>query len=109
MTLFDAVCQALSVIALGGFSSRNVSTAAFAPATQYVLLVLMIVAGINFLRLYRVLVQRHVQVLARDEELRLYLAFLVLGSALLIFELLAGGFEEARRRSASAPSRRCRS
>ena len=94
MTLFDAVCQALSVIALGGFSSRNVSTAAFSPVTQYVLLILMIVAGINFLRLYRVIVQRHVQVLARDEELRLYLAFLVLGSALLIFELLAGGFEE---------------
>ena len=94
MTLFDAVCQALSVIALGGFSSRNVSTAAFAPITQYVLLVLMIVAGINFLRLYRVIVQRHVRVLARDEELRLYLAFLVLGSILVIFELLAGGFEE---------------
>jgi trk system potassium uptake protein len=94
MTLFDAVCQALSVIALGGFSSRNVSTAAFSPVTQYVLLILMIVAGINFLRLYRVIVRRHVQVLARDEELRLYLAFLVLGSALLIFELLAGGFEE---------------
>ena len=94
MTLFDAVCQALSVIALGGFSSRNISTAAFAPITQYVLLVLMIVAGINFLRLYRVIVQRHVRVLARDEELRLYLAFIALGSLLVVFELLAGGFED---------------
>ena len=93
MTTFDAVCQALSVVALGGFSSRNISTAAFAPATQYLLLLLMLVAGVNFLRLYRVLVQRHVHVLARDEELRLYLAFALLGSALVTTELLAGGFE----------------
>ncbi|HWM10644.1 MAG TPA: TrkH family potassium uptake protein, partial [Solirubrobacteraceae bacterium] len=100
MTLFDAVAQALSVVALGGFSSRNTSIAGFAPITQYVLLVLMIVAGINFLRLYRVLVQRHVHVLARDEELRLYLVFAAVGSALVVTELLAGelaGGEEAFR------------
>jgi len=93
MTLYDAVAHALSVVALGGFSSRNQSTAVFAPVTQYLLLVLMIVAGINFLRLYRVLVQRHVRVLARDEELRLYLAFALVGSVLVTFELLAGGLE----------------
>jgi trk system potassium uptake protein TrkH len=91
MNLFDAVAQALSVVALGGFSSRNESIAVFAPVTQYVLLLLMLVAGINFLRLYRVLVQRQVRVLTRDEELRLYLAFALVGSVLVIFELLAGG------------------
>jgi len=93
MTLFDAVAHAFSVVALGGFSSRNLSTAVFAPVTQYVLLVLMLVAGINFLRLYRILVQRHLHVLRRDEELRLYLAFAALGSALVITELLAGDYE----------------
>ena len=93
MTLYDAVAHALSVVALGGFSSRNQSTAVFAPVTQYLLLALMIVAGINFLRLYRVLVQRHLRVLARDEELRLYLAFALVGSVLVTFELLAGDFE----------------
>jgi trk system potassium uptake protein TrkH len=93
MTLYDAVAHALSVVALGGFSSRNQSTAAFAPVTQYLLLGLMILAGINFLRLYRVLVQRHLRVLARDEELRLYLAFALFGSALVTVELLAGDYE----------------
>ena len=93
MTLFDAVSHAISVVALGGFSSRNESTAAFAPVTQYLLLTFMVIAGINFLRLYRVIVQRHLHVLRRDEELRLYLIFVVAGSALVIFELLAGGFE----------------
>jgi trk system potassium uptake protein len=92
MTLFDAVAHAFSVIALGGFSSRNASAAAFAPVTQYLLLAFMLLAGVNFLRLYRILVQRHVRVLARDEELRLYALFLVIGSALVVIELLAGGF-----------------
>jgi trk system potassium uptake protein len=58
-----------------------------------VLLVLMFVAGINFLRMYRVVVQRRVRVLAGDEELRLYIAFAVIGSALVAFELLAAGTE----------------
>jgi trk system potassium uptake protein len=93
MTTFDAVAQAFSVVALGGFSSRNVSTAAFAPVTQWVLLVLMLVCGINFLRMYRVVIQRHLHVVARDEELRLYLVFALVGSALITTELLAGGFE----------------
>jgi trk system potassium uptake protein len=100
MGVYDAVGQALSVVALGGFSTRNESAAAFAPVTQYVLLVFMIVAGVNFLRLYRVLVQRHFYVLKSDEELRLYLAFFVLASVSLVFELVAGNFasgEEAFR------------
>ena len=71
------------MVALGGFSTYNLSTAVFAPVTQYVLLVLMLIAGINFLRLYRVFVQRHFRILGRDEELRLYLAFAVVGSALM--------------------------
>jgi trk system potassium uptake protein TrkH len=93
MTTFDAVAQALSVVALGGFASRNESTAAFGSATHYVLLVLMLLAGVNYLRMYRVVVQRHLHVLARDEELRLYLIFALVGSALVTTELLAGGFE----------------
>ena len=100
MTPFEAVSHALSVIALGGFSSQNESAAAFVPLTQYLLLLFMILAGVNFLRLYRLLVQRQVQVVRTDEELRLYGAFLVLGSALIIVELLAGDFargEEAIR------------
>jgi trk system potassium uptake protein TrkH len=93
MTLFDAVAHALSVVALGGFSNRAESAGAFAPVTQYLILIFMVVAGVNFLRLYRILVQGHVRVLARDEEFKLYVVFLVVGSALLVLELLTGGFE----------------
>jgi trk system potassium uptake protein TrkH len=93
MTTFDAVGQALSVVALGGFSTRTISIAAFAPITQYVILVFMIVAGINFLRLYRVLVQQRFDVLTRDEELRLYLILIAVGSILVGTEVIGGGYE----------------
>jgi trk system potassium uptake protein TrkH len=94
MTLFEAVNHAMSVIALGGFSSQRESAAAFAPVTQYVLLVFMLIAGINFLRLFKIVVQRRFDVVRRDEELRLYLALLAVGSLLIVAELLAGGFLE---------------
>jgi trk system potassium uptake protein len=70
-----------------------VSAAAFAPITQYLLIVFMVIAGINFLRLYRFLVQRRFGVLARDEELRLYLVLIALGTVLLAVEVLGGGYE----------------
>ncbi len=93
MNPFEAVAHAMSVIALGGFSTQAESLAAFAPLTQWVVLGLMVLAGINFLRLYRLIVQRRAQVLLRDEEVRLYLAFIVAGSTLIVLELLVGGFE----------------
>ena len=94
MTPFQAVSQAFSVIALGGFSTKNESAAAFVPLTQYLLLLFMILAGVNFLRLYRLLVQRQVEVVRTDEELRLYGAFLALGSTLIVIELVAGDFAQ---------------
>ena len=100
MTPFQAASHALSVIALGGFSTKNESAAAFVPLTQYLLLLFMVLAGVNFLRLYRLLVQRHLVVVRTDEELRLYGGFLLLGSALIVIELVAGDFargEEAVR------------
>ena len=93
LTIFDAVGQSLSVVALGGFSTRTISIAAFAPITQWLILLFMVIAGINFLRLYRFFVQRRFDVLARDEELRLYLIFITIGSALIAIEVIGGGDE----------------
>jgi trk system potassium uptake protein TrkH len=94
MTPFEAFAHAFSALALGGFSTQNESVAAFGVAVQWTLVALMLLAGINFLRLYRILVQRHPGAVARDEELRLYLVLLAAGSALIAIELLAGGFVE---------------
>jgi trk system potassium uptake protein TrkH len=90
MSPYEAVAHAFTTISLGGFSTQADSVAAFAPVTQWTIAFFIVLAGINFLRLYLVLVRGRVRVVARDDELRLYLAFLAAGSAFLLAELWAG-------------------
>jgi trk system potassium uptake protein TrkH len=88
MSPYRALAHALTTMPTGGFSTEPDSIAAFQPVTQWVLVLFMVLAGVNFALLYRVFVRRRVRSGLRDEELRLYLAFIVLGSALLILQLL---------------------
>lgn len=88
MTPWQAFAHASSAMALGGFSPQGESVAAFAPISQWLLCVVMIVAGFNFLRLFRVLIQHRVTEFTRDDEVRLYLSFLLVATALLLTELL---------------------
>lgn len=100
MGLYEAAAHAFSTLSIGGFSTREESLAAFGGATQWAVVAFIVVAGINFLRLYLVLVQGKARAVAHDDEFRLYLAFLLIGAGLLLAELLAGGLasgEEAVR------------
>jgi trk system potassium uptake protein TrkH len=87
MTPFNAIAHAFTTIPTAGFSTKSNSIEAFAPATQWVLIVFMILGGINFALMYRALVRRQPRVAARDEELRLYFGLLVVGAAVLITEV----------------------
>jgi trk system potassium uptake protein TrkH len=89
MDLFQAFSHATSAVATGGFSPRADGQGGLAPVTQWVLCVLMVLGGINFLRLHLLLVLRRVRAFARDEELRLYLALLALASLVVGIELFA--------------------
>ena len=66
--------SASTIVATAGFSTEARSMEPFAPATQWVVVVFMLVAGTNFALLYVGIVRRHVRVLARDEEVRVGLA-----------------------------------
>jgi trk system potassium uptake protein TrkH len=90
MSFYEATAQAFSTLSIGGFSTQEESAAAFGAVTQWTIVVFLVLAGINFLRLYLALVRRRAHAVARDEEFRLYLAFAAAGSALLLVELLAG-------------------
>lgn len=90
MTPFQAFSNATSAVALGGFSPRAESARGLAPITQWILCALMLIAGINFLRLHRLVVLRQLRAFARDEELRLYVVLLALGSLAVGIELFAG-------------------
>lgn len=87
MGLFEGIAHAFTTMPTGGFSTQARSIEAFAPATQWVIVVFMVIAGANFALTYRALVRRQLGILARDEELRLYVALLALGSLVLAAEL----------------------
>lgn len=93
MTPWQAFAHASSAMSLGGFSPQGESVAAFAPISQWILVLVMVVAGLNFLRLFRVLVQRRPDALTRDDEVRLYLFFLAAATTLLLVELLSSGID----------------
>src|SRR6185312_3816481 len=51
MSWFDAICHAFSVVGLGGFSTHDTSIAYFnSPAIEFVLVLLMFIASLNFAR-----------------------------------------------------------
>ncbi len=87
MSPFDAMAHALTTIPTAGFSTKADSIESFAPATQWVIVVFMILGGFNFALMYRTLVRRQPRALAQDGEARLYVALLVLGSALVVGEI----------------------
>jgi trk system potassium uptake protein TrkH len=91
LDLYEAVAHAFTTLAIGGFSTQAESVAAFGPLAQWTIVVFVVVAGINFLRLYLVFVQRRAAAVTRDDEARLYLALLALGSTVVLLELLGDG------------------
>jgi trk system potassium uptake protein TrkH len=67
-----------------------------------VIALFMLLAGANFALMYRALVRRRPGILGRDEEFRLYLGLLTLGSLVLVAQLWGEGLftgEEAIRHS----------
>ena len=84
MSPFDAVSHAFTTLATGGFSTRDASIAAFAsPTIEWVLIVFMTLAGINFVLHYRLL-NEGPRVFGRDEELRAYVATILLSAVLFV-------------------------
>ena len=87
MTPYQAVAHGLTSAATGGFSPEARSMEGFAPATQWIVVVLMIMGGTNFALLYAGIVLRRPASLARDEEFRWYLLLLALASLVVLVDL----------------------
>jgi trk system potassium uptake protein TrkH len=88
MTPFQAFAHSLTTIPTAGFSTKNRSLEVFAPITQWVVVVFMILGGINFALMYRAIVRRRPRAASRDHELRLYFALLALGCIVLTAEIV---------------------
>ena len=79
LDLFDAVTHTFGTLATGGFSTRNASIAAFpSPYVQYVTILFMYLAGLNFTLHFRAATGRFDY--WKDEEWR-FLTLVILGAA----------------------------
>lgn len=91
MTLYRAVGNSFATISTGGFSTENTSMADFAPASQWVVAVFMILSGMNLALIWAALWGRRPRALLRDEEARWYLVILTMATVLLVLEILRTG------------------
>ena len=98
MDFFEALAHTFASVATGGFSTRNASLGAFGVYTQWVCIVFMFLAGVNFVLHYNLLRGAGIRSFL-DEEFKFYSA-LVLTAALVVFVQLlpvAKSVEEAIR------------
>jgi trk/ktr system potassium uptake protein len=71
MTWFDAICHAFSAVALGGFSTHDAGIGYFnSPSVEFVLLVMMLIASLNFARHFAALRRLSLEPYRHDPELK---------------------------------------
>ncbi|MBQ9182668.1 MAG: TrkH family potassium uptake protein [Neisseriaceae bacterium] len=93
MSWFDALCHAMSCIALGGFSTHSESIAYFnSPLIESILIIGMILGAISFTNHFSVLQQRNLKIYWRDLEVRSTLFLIVISTLIMAFSLWVQDF-----------------
>jgi trk system potassium uptake protein TrkH len=92
MSWFDALCHAFSTVAIGGFSTHDLSIGYFdSTAIELVAIIFMFAAGINFSLHYFAWRYISVKHYSQDPEFRGYTVILITVSVLVIAGLLQHG------------------
>jgi trk system potassium uptake protein len=94
---YEALAHAFSTMPTGGFSTEPRSVEEFSAAVQWVLVIFMVIAGLNFALLYRLFARRDPRPIAHDEEVRVYLVVLVVAATVLTTEIWSEGFATGER------------
>jgi trk system potassium uptake protein TrkH len=83
MSFFDAINHAMCTLSTGGFSTKNASVAYWndQPIIQYIIIVFMFLAGVNFVLSYFAF-KGKVQKIIADEEFKLYSKFIIIFTAI---------------------------
>ncbi len=98
MPWLDALCTAFGTAGTGGFGTKNDSMASYSPYIQTVTAVFMLLFGVNF-SCYYLLLLRQIRGVFKDEELRLYIGFVVISTVLIalnVHHMYPSGEETAR-------------
>ena len=89
MPLFDAVCNALSTLAAGGFSPNSQSLAGYhSNIIIWITTVFMFLAGSSFIFQYKVFTQRKPSLLFQNEEFRTYASVIFIMSISIAIALI---------------------
>lgn len=103
MNWFDAASHMFATVATGGFSPKNASVAAYhSPLIEYVLVVFMVAASINFAVHFQFARQRNLLVFVRSAEARFLVVWLLGATLFCTLQLMEAGkygLEEAWRKS----------
>jgi len=92
MGLFDALCHAFSTVAIGGFSTLDMSIGYFDSAKiDLITVVFMFLAGINFSLHFFTWRKLQISHYAKDQEFRAYVFFLVVLSTIVVAGLMVYG------------------
>jgi trk system potassium uptake protein TrkH len=84
MNFYEALCHSFATLATGGFSTRNASVGAFnSPYIEWVIILFMLLAGVNFSLHYHALRGR-VRGYFRNEEFRTYLVLVLAATGLIV-------------------------
>jgi trk system potassium uptake protein TrkH len=86
MSLFESVCHAFGTVATGGFSPKNTSIAGYSPYIQYVIMIFMLLAGVNFV-LHYYFFKRDFKKIKENEELKFYLFVVMVIGIILTLSL----------------------
>ena len=88
MTLFDAICHAFSTVAIGGFSTHDLSIGYFgSTAIDLVGIFFMVLAGVNFSLHFFAWRNVSISHYRQDPEFRAYIFVLLMVSAIVIVSL----------------------
>ena len=86
MTPFDSICYTFATVATGGFGTRADSVASFGPAVQWVVILFMFLAGLNFVMLLNA-VKGRFKIALKNTEVRVYTAIAVLATLFCVIAL----------------------
>ncbi len=96
MNMFDAICHAFSTISIGGFSTYNDSMGHFSNSLiEVIAVIFMVIAGINFASHFLAWKSASIRTYLIDTEVRVFLGFLAVASAITSFQLYVSGTSDS--------------
>lgn len=99
MSPFDAINHAMSVVATGGFSTRNLSIGAYnSVSVDLITMLFMLLSSIHFGMVFVTVVTRSLKPF-KNEIFKFYLSMMVVAGVIVSISIKAHGFEEAWGRS----------